>query len=124
MLKTGSKKKKIIILDSLLILSCLGILVYIVAFIIVFTSFQSLGGRTPSEDVFREAQSYIQVLVRTVVFPIFFVLTFSILLLIDCIRRPFASKRMKISWIVIIIFGNILGAILYYFKIVRKEAMR
>ena len=122
MLGIRFKKRKIIILDSLLILSCLSILAYIVAFIIVFAHFQSLAGRTPSEDVFREAQRFINVLMKTVVFPIGFSLSFSILLLIDCIKRAFSAKRMKINWIVVIIFGNILGAIIYYLRIVRKEA--
>ncbi|NBS69517.1 PLDc_N domain-containing protein [bacterium] len=39
-------------------------------------------------------------------------------MLIDCIRRDFTDKTM---WILLLVFLNILGAILYYFMIKRKD---
>jgi len=39
-------------------------------------------------------------------------------MLIDCIKRDFKDKTL---WIIIIIFANILGVILYYFIVKRKK---
>lgn len=43
---------------------------------------------------------------------------FWVWMLIDCIRRGFTDKTM---WILLLVFLNILGAILYYFMIKRKD---
>ena len=36
-------------------------------------------------------------------------------MLIDAIRRDFADPIMKVVWIVVVLFGHLLGAIVYYF---------
>jgi formate hydrogenlyase subunit 3/multisubunit Na+/H+ antiporter MnhD subunit len=46
---------------------------------------------------------------------------FWILMLIHCATREFKNKNDKIVWILIIIFLHIVGAMVYYFVIKRKE---
>ena len=43
---------------------------------------------------------------------------FWIWMLIDCLKREFKDK---IIWVILLVFTGILGAILYYFLIKRKE---
>lgn len=55
-------------------------------------------------------------------FMIFFVLAlgFWIWMLVDCIQREFPKQDDKILWLIIIIFGNWIGAIVYYAIIKHK----
>ena len=43
-----------------------------------------------------------------------------ITLLVDCSKRTFSNPSEKVLWLVILIFVNILGALLYYFMVKRK----
>jgi len=45
-----------------------------------------------------------------------------ITLLVDCSKRTFANPNEKALWFIILIFVNILGAILYYFQVKRKSS--
>ncbi|MBS3052020.1 MAG: PLDc N-terminal domain-containing protein [Candidatus Aenigmarchaeota archaeon] len=48
-------------------------------------------------------------------------LTFWFFMLIDCIKRKFKDKTL---WTIIIIFTNVVGAVLYYFMVKRKKSNR
>ena len=57
-----------------------------------------------------------------IIFPLV-MLAFSIFwlwMLIDCIKRQFNDK---VLWIILIVFLNLLGAILYYFIVKRKNTI-
>jgi len=47
-------------------------------------------------------------------------LVFWIAMLIDCLKREFKEPIEKIAWVLAIFFLNILGAIVYYFVVVKK----
>ncbi|MES2464127.1 MAG: PLD nuclease N-terminal domain-containing protein [Armatimonadota bacterium] len=40
---------------------------------------------------------------------------FWIVMLVDAVRREFRDSTMKLVWILILVFTNLLGAIIYYF---------
>ena len=42
-------------------------------------------------------------------------------MLIDCIKRDFTKSNDKIVWILVIIFTQIIGAIIYYFVVKKKS---
>ncbi len=44
-----------------------------------------------------------------------------ILMLVDCVKRQFKGENDKILWILIIVLAGIIGAIIYYFMVYRKE---
>lgn len=46
---------------------------------------------------------------------------FWIWMLIDCAKRNFAGPNDKVIWILIIIFAGMLGAIIYYFVVKRRN---
>ncbi len=48
-------------------------------------------------------------------------LVFWIKMLIDCINRSFHEKNDRLIWFIVIFFGNILGAILYYYCVKNKK---
>ena len=52
---------------------------------------------------------------------IIFLFIFWILMIIDAATRKFKNETEKIVWILIIIFLQILGAIIYYFIIKRSN---
>jgi hypothetical protein len=41
-------------------------------------------------------------------------------LLIDCIKRNFANPTEKLLWIIVLLVGNFLGALIYYFLVKKK----
>lgn len=42
---------------------------------------------------------------------------FWILMIIDAARRDFKNPNDKLIWIVILIFGNVIGAMVYYYVV-------
>jgi len=52
---------------------------------------------------------------------VIFAFVFWILMLINCIKRKFKSDTEKVIWILVIIFAHILGALIYYFVVKRKN---
>ena len=42
-------------------------------------------------------------------------------MLIDCLKREFKGENDKLLWILVILFGGIIGGAIYYFMIKRKE---
>jgi TctA family transporter len=50
-----------------------------------------------------------------------FAFVFWILMLIDCAQRNFKKDNDKIVWVLIIIFTGIIGAIIYYCLVKRKD---
>ena len=52
---------------------------------------------------------------------VIFLIVFWILMLIDAIQRKFKNDSDKIVWIIVLVFLQLLGAIIYYF-IVKKNA--
>ena len=52
----------------------------------------------------------------------FFVLyiVFWIWMLADCLGRKFKGENEKLLWALVILFGNIIGASLYYFMVKHK----
>ena len=46
---------------------------------------------------------------------------FWIWMLVDCVRRDYKKNDEKLIWVLIIVFAQIIGAIIYYFVIKRKE---
>ena len=49
---------------------------------------------------------------------------FWILMLIDCIKRDFRDSNEKVIWVLLMIFLQVLAAILYYFMIKAKDKKR
>jgi prolipoprotein diacylglyceryltransferase len=58
------------------------------------------------------------ILMAVMVILIILIIVFWLWMLIDCLKRDF-DKR--IAWVLILIFLGILGALLYYFMIKRKN---
>ena len=50
-----------------------------------------------------------------------FLFVFWILMIIDCVKRNFKNETEKIVWILVLVFLQILGAIIYYFAIKRAN---
>ena len=42
-------------------------------------------------------------------------------MLIDCARRTFPKNDDKVVWILVIVFTHLIGAVIYYFMVKRKE---
>jgi hypothetical protein len=45
---------------------------------------------------------------------VFFAFIFWIAAIVDVVRRQFTEPTMKIVWVLIILFGHFLGALLYF----------
>lgn len=50
-----------------------------------------------------------------------FSLVFWILMLVDCAKREFDEENEKITWILVLALTGIIGAIIYYFMVKRKD---
>jgi uncharacterized BrkB/YihY/UPF0761 family membrane protein len=50
-----------------------------------------------------------------------FVFVFWILMLIDCLKRKYKESSDKIVWVLVIIFAQIIGALIYYFIVKVKD---
>jgi hypothetical protein len=50
-----------------------------------------------------------------------FAFVFWILMLIDCIKRKFKNDTEKVIWILVLIFVHIIGALIYYFVVKKKN---
>lgn len=50
-----------------------------------------------------------------------FIFVFWILMLVDCVKRKFKEGSDKIVWVIVIIFTQIIGAIIYYFVVKAKD---
>ena len=48
------------------------------------------------------------------------VFVFWLIILIDVVRRRFKSDIDKVVWVLVIIFANWIGALIYYFLVYRK----
>ena len=48
-------------------------------------------------------------------------LVFWIWMLVDCIKRDFKKEDEKIIWLLVIILVQVIGAIIYYFVVKRKD---
>jgi len=48
-------------------------------------------------------------------------LVFWIWMLVDCVRRDYKKNDEKLIWVLIIVFAQIIGAIIYYFVIKLKD---
>lgn len=48
---------------------------------------------------------------------------FWIWMVIDCVQRDFEDKNEKVIWILILLFIQIIGALVYYF-VVKKDAKK
>ena len=60
------------------------------------------------------------------IFGLFFLLIIGSLalwiwMLVDCIKRKFKKDDEKIIWLLVIILVQVIGAIIYYFVIKRKD---
>ena len=42
-------------------------------------------------------------------------------MLVDCVRRDYKKNDEKLIWVLIIVFAQIIGAIIYYFVIKQKD---
>ncbi|MFA5857397.1 MAG: PLDc N-terminal domain-containing protein [Candidatus Pacearchaeota archaeon] len=52
---------------------------------------------------------------------IVFIIIFWILMIIDCLQRKFQGDSEKTAWILVLIFLQFFGAVLYYFIIKRND---
>lgn len=52
-------------------------------------------------------------------FVLFFV--FWIWMIVDCAKRKFKNDNDKVVWILIVVFLNWLGALIYYFMVKKKD---
>jgi len=50
-----------------------------------------------------------------------FALVFWILMLVDCIKRKFKDDNERIIWVLVIIFTQLIGALIYYFIVKNKK---
>lgn len=50
-----------------------------------------------------------------------FLFIFWILMIIDCATRKFKDNMDKVVWMIVIVFLQILGAIIYYFVVKRNN---
>ncbi len=50
-----------------------------------------------------------------------FAFVFWILMLVDCIQRKYKQENDKIIWVLVIIFTGIIGALIYYFIVKKKD---
>jgi len=46
---------------------------------------------------------------------------FWLIMLIDAIKREFPKDEDKVVWVLVLIFTNLLGAIVYYFVVKKKD---
>ena len=44
-----------------------------------------------------------------------------ILALVDCVRREFPNPNDKLLWVIIILFGSLIGTLLYFFLVYQKQ---
>ena len=61
-----------------------------------------------------------------IMLPLMIVLTISALIfwirmIIDCAKRDFANQNEKIVWLIVICITQIIGALAYWFSVVKKE---
>ena len=56
-------------------------------------------------------------------FVIFFFI-FWIAMIVDCLTRKFKEGSERIAWLLVLIFLNIVGLIIYYFMVFRKKLKR
>ena len=56
-------------------------------------------------------------------FVIFFFI-FWIAMIVDCLTRNFKEGSERIAWLLVLIFLNIVGLIIYYFMVFRKKLKR
>jgi prolipoprotein diacylglyceryltransferase len=59
------------------------------------------------------------VLVITIIFILAFV--FWIWMIVDCAQRKFRNETDKVVWILVVIFLQLIGAIIYYFAVKRNR---
>jgi len=50
-----------------------------------------------------------------------FLFVFWILMVIDVVQRKFKNSNEQIVWVLVIIFTHIIGALIYYFIVKRKN---
>jgi len=50
-----------------------------------------------------------------------FLFVFWIWMIVDCATRKFKNDTDKIVWILVILFANLIGAVIYYFIVKRKK---
>lgn len=60
------------------------------------------------------------------IFPVFFLiniagLIFWVVMLIDLIKRTFKNENEKLVWVIVIVVAGWVGALIYYFMIVKKK---
>ena len=77
------------------------------------------------------AQQDLAVGVGLSLFMVFFMLIFFalailafilwIFMVIDCVKRDFRHENDKIAWILVIVLLGVIGALVYYFVVRRKE---
>lgn len=48
---------------------------------------------------------------------------FWVLMLIDAAQRRFKNENDRVLWIVIIVFGHFIGALVYYFAVKKPEEL-
>lgn len=49
-----------------------------------------------------------------------FLFIFWIKMIVDCARRDFSNSSERIVWIIVIVFLQVLGALIYYFAVYKK----
>jgi uncharacterized membrane protein YhaH (DUF805 family) len=92
-------------------------------FVFFYISFTRLTReiQLPSEASYHLFRKTFDELIIAILVPIFFALLLTLILLIDCIKRRFPDKMTKLYWILVILFSNLMGATIYYLKIVRRD---
>ncbi len=68
----------------------------------------------------------LEILVVLLFFGLIFLLSvglfvFWIWMLVDCVKRNFEKDDEKIIWILVIVLTQVIGAIIYYFVVKRKD---
>ena len=46
-------------------------------------------------------------------------IAFWVWMLVDAIKRDFESSNMKIVWLLVVLLGQLIGAVIYYFVVKR-----
>lgn len=52
---------------------------------------------------------------------VIFAFVFWIMMIVDCAKRKFKTDSDKIVWILVIIFTQIIGALIYYFVVKKSK---
>ncbi|MFA5020041.1 MAG: PLDc N-terminal domain-containing protein [Candidatus Pacearchaeota archaeon] len=67
------------------------------------------------------AWSLLALIFLLIIAGVVFLFVFWILMIVDCAKRKFKNDTDKIVWILVIVLAQVIGAVIYYFVVKRKN---